>query len=71
MLALNARGIGSAWTTLHLRHEEEVASLLGIPKDVTQVMLTPVGYLKDGPSKKAARKPARERTYWNHWGAMI
>lgn len=71
MLALNARGIGTAWTTLHLRHDEEVASLLGIPKDVTQVMLTPVGYLKDGPSKKAARKPARERTYWNHWGAMI
>jgi nitroreductase len=68
MLALNARSIGSAWTTLHLRYADEAAALLGIPADVTQVMLTPIGYLKDGPSKKAARKPARERTYWNAWG---
>jgi nitroreductase len=68
MLALNARGIGTAWTTLHLRYEGEVNALLGLPADVTQVMLTPVGYLKDGPSKRAARKPARERIYWNSWG---
>ena len=31
MLALRARGVGSAWTTLHLRYEKEAASLLGIP----------------------------------------
>jgi nitroreductase len=68
MLALNARDIGTAWTTLHLRYEEEAAALLGLPANVTQVMLTPVGYLKDGPSKRAARKPARERIYWNGWG---
>lgn len=68
ILALNARGIGTAWTTLHLRYADEVAALLGLPANVTQVMLTPVGYLKDGPSKRGPRKPARERTYWNAWG---
>lgn len=68
MLALNARGIGTAWTTLHMRYADETAELLGVPATVTQVMLTPVAYLKDGPSKRAARKPAAERTYWNQWG---
>lgn len=33
MLALRARRIASAWTTLHLVHEREVAELLGIPAD--------------------------------------
>lgn len=68
MVALNARGIGSAWTTLHLRYEREVAEVLGIPQSVTQAVLIPIGYLKDGPSTQAKRKPSRERTYWNKWG---
>jgi nitroreductase len=38
MLALRSRGLGTAWTTLHLCHEKEVATLLGIPDDVTQVV---------------------------------
>ena len=33
LLALRERGLGSAWTTLHLAHEKEVAELLGIPYD--------------------------------------
>jgi nitroreductase len=68
VIALNARGIGAAWTTLHLRYEKEVAEVLGIPEDVTQAVLLPVGYIKGGPMSKAARKPARDRTYWNGWG---
>jgi nitroreductase len=70
MIALNARGIGSAWTTLHLRYESEAAAVLGIPDTVTQAVLIPIGYLKDGPSGKAARKPAADRTYWNRWGQI-
>ena len=31
MLALRERGLGSAWTTLHLPNEKDVAELLGIP----------------------------------------
>ena len=42
MLALRERGLGSAWTTLHLPNEREVAELLGIPYDtVTQGGLFP------------------------------
>ena len=39
MLALRARGLGSAWTTLHLMYEQEAAQLLGIPETVTQTAL--------------------------------
>ncbi len=35
MLALRERGLGSAWTTLHLPNEREAADLLGIPFDQT------------------------------------
>jgi nitroreductase len=31
LLAARARGLGSNWTTFHLRHEREAAELLGIP----------------------------------------
>jgi nitroreductase len=37
MLALRARGLGTSWTTLHLLYEKEVAELLGIPDNITQV----------------------------------
>jgi nitroreductase len=68
MLALRSRGLGSTWTTLHLLHEREVACALGIPEDVTQTVLLPVGYLKDAVLRPAARKPADHVTYWNAWG---
>ena len=38
-LALRSRGLGSAWTTLHLNYEREVAELLGVPDTVTQAAL--------------------------------
>ena len=31
MLALRARGLGAAWTSVHIAYEEEAKSLLGIP----------------------------------------
>ena len=70
MLALRARGVGAAWTTLHLRYEQEAARLLAIPADVTQAALLPVAYYLGDDFKPARRVPARERTYWNRWGAM-
>jgi nitroreductase len=69
MLALRAREMGATWTTLHLLHEEEVASLLGIPPNVTQTVMLPVGHLKAAVLRPAARRPAAEVTYWNHWGS--
>ena len=68
MVALRARGLGATWTTLHLLHEREAAAALGIPDAVTQTVLLPVGYVRDAVLKPAARKPAREVTYWNRWG---
>ena len=68
MLALRSRGIGSAWTTVHLKYAQEAAALLGIPDHVTQVALLPVAYYTGDDFKPAKRLPARERTYWNGWG---
>ncbi len=65
MLALRARGLGSAWTTLHLQYEREVADLLGIPDGITQAALLPVAYFKGDDFKAAKRKPIK--TYWNSW----
>jgi nitroreductase len=69
MLALRARGLGSAWTTLHLMFEADAAALLGVPPDVTQTALLPVAYYTGADFRPAKRLPARERTHWNRWGA--
>ena len=42
MLALRARGLGSAWTTGHLWREQALAELLEIPDYYTQVGLFPI-----------------------------
>jgi nitroreductase len=68
MLALRARGVGSAWTTLALIHEKEVAKILGIPENITLAVMMPVAYYTGTDFKPAKRLPARERTYWNTWG---
>jgi len=70
MLALRARGIGSAWTTSHLKYAREAAALLGIPDGMTQAALLPVAYLTGTALRAARRVPARERTYWNTWGQL-
>jgi len=67
MLALRSRGLGSAYTTLHLAYEREAAELLGIPDTVTQVALLPVAHV-DGDFKPADRKPVEHVTYVNGWG---
>jgi nitroreductase len=68
MLALRSRGLGSAWTTLHLMKEKEAAALLGIPDDVTQVALLPVAYTVGDDFKPATRPPIETITYWDGWG---
>lgn len=70
MLALRSRGLGSAWTTLHLFKEQEAAELLGVPYDeFTQVALLPVAYTVGTDFKPAARPPVENITYWDSWGA--
>ncbi|MQA13940.1 MAG: nitroreductase [Pseudonocardiaceae bacterium] len=57
MLAARSRGLGTAWTTLHLRYESEVASLLDIPGDVRQGALIPTAYYTGEGFGRAARQP--------------
>jgi len=66
-LALRARGLGSTWTTLHLRRAKETAQLLGIPAGITQVSLIPVAYTKGLDFKPAKRPPVEEITHWDKW----
>ncbi|GAC82617.1 nitroreductase family protein [Gordonia paraffinivorans] len=68
-LALRARGLGSAWTTLHLAYEKEVAELLGIPRDkgIHQGVLLPVAYTKGTDFKPAPRKPLDSVLHVNGW----
>ena len=68
MLALRARGLGSAWTTLHLTFEAEAAALVGIPEEMTQGALLPVAYFTGHDFKRAPREPTREHIHWNAWG---
>ena len=70
MMALRMRGLGSAWTTLHLRYADEVADLLGIPAGVTQAALLPVAYYTGSDFRPARRRPAREFTYWDGWDSL-
>ncbi|MEM9034800.1 MAG: nitroreductase family protein [Actinomycetota bacterium] len=62
-LALRSRGLGSAYTTLHLGKEAEAAELLGIPDHMTQAALLPVAYTKGTDFKPADRPPVEEITY--------
>jgi nitroreductase len=66
-LALRSRGLGSAYTTLHLAWEDEVAALLNIPSDVMQVALLPVAYTLGLDFKVAQRQPPEEIVHWDSW----
>ena len=70
MLAARARGIGTAWTTLHLAHEKAVAELLGIPyESFTQVALIPIAYTKGTDFKPAYRPPVESVMHINQWSS--
>jgi len=68
MLAARARGLGSAWTTLHLAYEREAAALLGIPyAEVMQTALLPLAYTKGIDFKPAPRAPLDTMVHWDAW----
>jgi nitroreductase len=68
ILALRSRGIGSSYTTLHLRYEKEVSELLGIPDNITQAALLPIAYFTGNTFQPAKRLPTKEVISWNTWG---
>lgn len=70
MLALRSRGLGSAWTTLHLLGdgERQAADLLGIPfDDYSQAGLFPIAYTKGTEFRPARRLPAAQLSHWDTW----
>jgi len=70
MLALRSRGLGSAWTTLHLigDGEKQAAEILGIPFDkYSQGGLFPIAYTKGTDFRPAKRLPAEQLSHWNTW----
>ncbi|EHI10444.1 nitroreductase family protein [Mycolicibacterium thermoresistibile] len=70
MLALRSRGLGSAWTTLHLvgDGEQRAAEVLGIPFDrYSQAGLFPIAYTKGTDFRPAKRLPAEQVVHWNRW----
>ena len=68
MLALRSRGLGTAWTTIHLFQEQAISELLGIPDDWTQTVLFPVAYYTGDDFKPAHRLPSDAMTHWDSWG---
>jgi nitroreductase len=66
-LAARARGLGTAWTTLHLIYEREVAELLGLPEDVYQAALLPTAYYSGDTFKPAPRQPLDEVLHVDGW----
>ena len=68
MLAARTKGLGTAFTTLHLKFEEEAAQVLGIPfKDVMQACMLPVAYYKGSKFKLAERASLSNVVHWDKW----
>lgn len=69
MLAARSRGLGTAWTTLHLVHEQEAAEILALPHDeVTQTALIPVAHHRGEGFRPAPRQPLDEVVSLDRFG---
>ena len=66
ILACRAFGLGTTITTNHIRCEDEVKAVLGVPDDVQTFALMPIGYPLDsfGP---VVRRPVAEVVYADRW----
>ena len=70
MLAARERGLGTAWTTLHMPNggEQKAADLLGIPFDkYSQAGLFPIAYTIGTDFKPAKRLPLDPIVHWDTW----
>jgi nitroreductase len=69
MLAARERGLGTAWTTIHLMNggDTEAAELLGIPDDITQAGMFPIAYTIGTDFKPAKRLPLGPIMHWDTW----
>ncbi len=68
MLAARARGLGTAWTTVHLFQEQAVADIVGIPfATVQQVCLSPLAHTIGTDFKPAKRDAPDTIIHWDQW----
>jgi nitroreductase len=68
MLAARARGLGTAWTTISLMMEKEVADVVGIPfEEIQQACLTPLAYTIGTDFKPAMRPDPDTIIHWDTW----
>ncbi|MET8685098.1 nitroreductase family protein [Streptomyces sp. NPDC004732] len=67
MLAARARRLGTAWTTLHLMYEKEIAELLGLPDGVVQAALIPTAFSVGTRFRPAARQPLEQVLHIDSW----
>lgn len=67
MLAARARGLGTAWTDLHLRYEHQVAAALGLPDGVRQGPLIPTAYTLGTDFKPAPRGSLDDVLHVDRW----
>lgn len=68
MLAARARGLGTAWTTIHLFYEREAAEVLGIPFDeVSQMALIPLAHTIGTDFRAGPREPLESFARWDAW----
>jgi nitroreductase len=68
ILACRGLGLGTVITTNHIRCEDELKAVLGIPDDVATFALMPIGWPLDkfGP---LSRRPLAEIAHADRWGA--
>jgi nitroreductase len=67
MLAARARGLGTVWTDLHLRYEQDIADILGIPDEVRQGALIPTAYTLGTDFRPAPRTPLDNVLHIDRW----
>ena len=67
ILACRALGLGTTITTNHIRCEDEVRALLGLPEDVETFAMMPIGWPVNafGP---LSRKPLSDVAHADRWG---
>lgn len=68
MLAARARGLGTAWTTVGLFKEREIAEVVDLPFDeFQQACLTPLAHTIGTDFKRAQRPDPDTIIHWDTW----
>lgn len=68
MLAARARGLGTAWTTVGLMMEQQIADIVGIPfAEVQQACMSPLAFTVGTDFKPAVRPEPDSIIHWDTW----